>query len=50
MLDFAEKCTKHIPNVVMTTVATTITPQEEEQCQKICSDLNVTYRIRPFED
>ena len=50
MLDFAKKCTKYIPNVVMTTVATTITPEQEAQCQKICSDLNVTYRIRPFED
>lgn len=50
MLDFAHKCTKYIPNVVMTTVSTTITSEEEQECQKICADLNVTYRIRPYED
>lgn len=50
MLDFAEKCTKHIPNVVMTTVDTTISHEEEEECRKICEKLGVTYRIRPWED
>lgn len=50
MLDFAKKCTAHVPHVVLTTVATTITSEEEEQCQKICDDLGVTYRIRPWED
>lgn len=50
MLDFAKKCTQYIPNVIMTTVATTITNEEEIECQKICDDLGVKYRIRPFED
>lgn len=50
MLDFAKKCTTYVPNVVMTTVATTITADEEDQCRKICEDLGVTYRIRPWED
>lgn len=50
MLDFAKECTKYIPNVVMTTVETTITKDEETQCAKICDTLGVKYRIRPWED
>lgn len=50
MLDFAKKCTAYVPHVVMTTVATTISKEDEAQCQKICDDLGVTYRIRPWED
>ena len=50
MIDFAKKCTKHIPHVVMTTVATTISHDEEEQCRKICEEIGATYRIRPWED
>ena len=33
----------------VSTVSTTITKEEEEECRKICEDLGVTYRIRPFE-
>lgn len=50
MLDFAAECTHYITNVVMTTVATTITQEEEQQCALLCRELGVTYRIRPFED
>lgn len=50
MLDFAKKCTTYVPHVVMTTVATTISKEGEAQCQKICDNLGVTYRIRPWED
>lgn len=50
MIDFAEECTKYIPNVVMTTVETTITHEEEKQCQEICSRVGAKYRIRPWED
>lgn len=49
MLDFAKEVAKYVPEVVMSTVSTTITAQEEEECQKICDDLGVKYRIRPFE-
>lgn len=49
MLDFARKCKAHIPNVVMTTVETTITKEEEKMCQEICDEIGVKYRIRPFE-
>lgn len=50
MLAFAKEARKYVPNVVLTTVATTLTPEEEAACQKICDDLGVTYRIRPWED
>ena len=50
MLDFAREARKFVPNVVFTTVDTTLTKEEEAECAKICKDLGVTYRIRPWED
>lgn len=49
MLDFAKKAKQHVPQVTMTTVETTITKKQEEQCRKICEELGVHYRIRPLE-
>lgn len=49
MLDFAGRCTEYIPNVVLTTVDTTITKQEEAECQAICDSIGAKYRIRPWE-
>ena len=50
MISFAKECVKIIPKVTMTTVATTITKEEEEKCQKICDEIGAFYRIRPYED
>ena len=50
MLEFAKECTKYVPNVVMTTVDTTISKEEEAQCAKICEEIGATYRIRPWEE
>lgn len=50
MLDFARHCTKYIPNVVMTTVETTITKQEEAECKRICDSIGAAYRIRQWEN
>lgn len=50
MLTFAKNVRKYVPNVVLTTVDTTLTKEEEAQCAKICEKLGVTYRIRPWED
>lgn len=50
MIDFAKKCTKYVPKVVMSTVETTITKEEEAECQKICDEIGAVYRIRPWED
>ena len=50
MLEFAQNVKEFVPHVVMSTVATTITHEEEMQCQTICDKLGVTYRIRPWID
>ena len=50
MIDFAKRATLYVPNVVMTTVATTITESEEKKCQQICDENGAKYRIRPRED
>ena len=50
MIDFAREAVKYVPHVVMTTVETTITQEEEAECQRICDSIGAKYRIRPFED
>ncbi len=50
MLDFAKKATAYVPKVVLTTVDTTISHEEEAECQKICDEIGATYRIRPWEE
>ncbi len=49
MIKFAGDVKKYVPSVTLTTVATTITEEEEERCREICKKLGVTYRIRAFE-
>ena len=49
MLKFAGEVKNYVGKVVLTTVETTITKEEEERCAAICSELGVNYRIRPFE-
>ena len=49
MLNFAKNVKHYVKKVVMTTVSTTLTYDEEEECRKICEKLGVTYRIRPLE-
>lgn len=49
MIEFAKKCVKQLPNVVLTTVETTISKEEEEQCRKLCEELGASYRIRKWE-
>ncbi|MCD8357284.1 MAG: TIGR04100 family radical SAM protein [Clostridia bacterium] len=50
MIAFTEACVKTVPEVVMTTVDTTISHEEEEQCREICEKIGAHYRIRPWED
>lgn len=50
MLRFAGNVSKYVPNVILSTVETTITKEEESKCREICKRLGVTYRIRPYED
>jgi TatD family-associated radical SAM protein len=49
MLTFAKNAAKYVPKVVMTTVETTLTKEEEEACRRLCEQLGVTYRIRAWE-
>ena len=49
MLKFAGEVKNHVKKVVLTTVSTTITKEEEARCADICRSLGVEYRIRPFE-
>lgn len=49
MLSFAESCVKYVPNVILTTVGSTLTPQQEKACADICKKIGARYRIRPFE-
>ena len=50
MLEFAAEAKKYVPKVVLTTVETTITKEDEEACRAICEKLGVSYRIRPCEN
>ena len=49
MIEFAKNVKQYVKQVVLTTVGTTLTPDEEDECRKICDEVGVTYRIRPFE-
>ena len=49
LLDFAKKAAAVVPSVILTTVSTTITPEDEDECRRLCRSLGVTYRIREYE-
>ncbi len=48
VLDFARRAKAYVPNITLTTVGSTITPEQEAECARICEDLGVNYRIRPL--
>ena len=50
MLKFTKDCVAYVPNVVMTVVDVVTTPEEQERCREICSELGATLRVRPFEE
>ena len=50
MIDFARSAAKVVPNVTMSTVDTTISHKDEENCRNLCSSLGVNYRIREYEE
>lgn len=49
MLDFAKRCKDYVPNVILT-VVDIIGEEKIKKCQRICDDLGVTLRVRPFEE
>lgn len=50
LLVFAENVKNYLKKVILTTVETTITEEEQKECLEICDRIGVTYRIRPWED
>lgn len=49
MLAFAKNVKQYVKKVVMTTVSTTLSPAEEDECRAICGEIGAVYRIRPLE-
>lgn len=49
MLDFAKECLQYVPHVVLS-VVDVIGQEKIEKCQKICDDIGVKLRVRPFEE
>ena len=49
MLDFAKLCLNDVPHVVMS-VVDIIGEDKIKKCQKICDDIGVHLRVRPFEE
>lgn len=48
LLNFVKEAANYVPKIILSTVDTTITHEDEAQCKKICDELGVTYRIRAF--
>lgn len=48
MLRFAKNCTRYVKSVVLTTVSSVISKEEEAMCRQLCSSLGVVYRIREY--
>lgn len=48
LLDFAREAKRSVLDVTLTTVATTLTEEEEQECRRLCERMGVRYRIRPW--
>ena len=48
--EFAVLAKQYVPNVVMTVVEKVMSEEKIEKCRNICDSLNVTLRVREFED
>ena len=48
--EFATLATQYVPSVVLTVVDKVMSPEKIERCRQICDTLNVTLRVRPFEE
>ncbi|MDD5901470.1 MAG: TIGR04100 family radical SAM protein [Lachnospiraceae bacterium] len=49
MLAYTKDCVNYVPNVVMTVVDVVTTPQQQEECRKICESVGAKLRVRPYE-
>lgn len=50
LLKFVDNVKHYVPNVILSTVDTTLSKEDEGKCQEICDRLGVKYRIRAWED
>ena len=50
MITFVKEAKKYVPNVILSTVETTITKEDEARCAALCRELGVKYRIREWID
>ena len=50
MLRFAKNVKRYVGEVILSTVATTLSTEEEKKCAEICAEIGAAYRIRPWED
>ncbi|MBR4420165.1 MAG: radical SAM protein, partial [Clostridia bacterium] len=50
MLAFASDCVNFVPEVVMTVVDKVTTKEDQELSRKICEEIGVTLRVRPYEE
>lgn len=48
--EFAVLAKSYVPNVAMTVVEKVMPEEKIAMCQKICDDLGVTLRVRPYEE
>ncbi len=48
MLNFAKEAKLYVPKVIMSTVETTISKEDEQECTRLCESLGVTHRIRKY--
>jgi len=49
MLEFAKSVSHYVPHVILSTVDTILTKEEEQLCAELCHSLGVTYRIREWD-
>ena len=47
--EFAVLAKRHVPSVVMTVVEEVMSEEKIELCRKLCNELGVALRVRPFE-
>jgi hypothetical protein len=50
MITFAKRCVEEGLDVVMTTVETTISKEDEEKSRLLCQSIGARYRIREWVD
>lgn len=48
LIEFIKEAKKYVPYITLTTVATTITQEDEAECSKLAQEFGVEFRVRQF--